>query len=72
METECRTLLAAQDAREQNAGAVYGKQRTNRIELGRKYFEHNECKRELSNCGPDVCSLKRSLCCADLDQLGAG
>jgi hypothetical protein len=63
--------LSPEQTDEQDASTVDCEQRTDRVELSGEDLEYDERKRKLADCCTDVCALKRSLCCADFDQLCA-
>ena len=64
------TLLAPEQADEQDAGTVDCKQGADGVELGSENLQHDEGKGELADGCAHVGAFKRPLCCADLNQLG--
>lgn len=62
-------LMAAQQARAQDAGAVHGEQRADAVELGREDLQHDEREGELAQRGAHVRAFERALQRPDLDEL---
>jgi hypothetical protein len=65
-------LLAPKEADEEDASSKHRKEGSDRVELSREDFKHNQGKRELPNRRANVGAFKRALGCANLDELGAG
>ena len=63
------TLLSPEQADEEDARAVHGKQGTDGIELSREDAQHDEGEGELADGGADVGAFKRPLRCPDLHEL---
>lgn len=66
-----RTFMPAEQAREQDACAIDGKQGPDGVELGREDLQHDEREGKLADGRPDVGSLKGPLSRADLHKLRA-
>lgn len=62
------TLLATEQAGEEDTDSIDCKQRANRVELSGEDLEHNECKRELADCRAHIGALKRALGRPNLNQ----
>jgi hypothetical protein len=66
------TLLSPKQTDEEYPRAVDREQRSNGVEFGCEYLEHDQGERELPDCSAHVCAFKCSLGCTNLDQLRAG
>jgi hypothetical protein len=55
------TLHLAVHAGEEHAGAIYGEQRADAVELGGEDLQHHQRERELAQCRPNVRAFERPL-----------
>ena len=65
-------LLPTQEAGEQHAGAVYGEEGADAVELAREDLEHDEREAELRERGAHVGAFERALEGAHFDKLVVG